>query len=211
METKLTLLGKSDATIAVILDNLESCNMFPEIAIFNNFHFPIEHPFDNPRFKWRMIDKIEDYEGAFALGVTNAYTKRKLLDTLEVSKMRWMNIIHKTAVISSVANVANGAMINTFSVVGPYVRMGKFVTVAARSIVSHHVTLEDMVSVNPGCNISGHSYVGEGTVIGVGTTIKDHIKIGKNCIIGAGSVVVRDIPDNVIAYGNPCKPIRDNG
>jgi acetyltransferase-like isoleucine patch superfamily enzyme len=48
-------------------------------------------------------------------------------------------------------------------------------------------------------------------VIGVGTTIKDHIKIGKNCIIGAGSVVVRDIPDNVIAYGNPCKPIRDNG
>lgn len=29
-------------------------------------------------------------------------------------------------------------------------------------------------------------------------------------MIGAGSVVVKDIPDNVIAFGNPCKVIRDN-
>ena len=35
-------------------------------------------------------------------------------------------------------------------------------------------------------------------------------KIGKNSIIGAGSVVTKDIPDNVIAYGNPCKIIRKN-
>jgi len=35
-------------------------------------------------------------------------------------------------------------------------------------------------------------------------------KIGANCIIGAGSVVTKDIPDNKIAYGIPCKIIRDN-
>ena len=31
---------------------------------------------------------------------------------------------------------------------------------------------------------------------------------GDNCIIGAGSVVVKDIPDGVTAYGNPCKVVR---
>lgn len=31
------------------------------------------------------------------------------------------------------------------------------------------------------------------------------LNIGKNCMIGAGSVVVKDIPDNVTAYGNPCR------
>jgi maltose O-acetyltransferase len=31
-----------------------------------------------------------------------------------------------------------------------------------------------------------------------------------NTIIGAGSVVTKDIPDNVVAYGSPCKVIRDN-
>lgn len=34
------------------------------------------------------------------------------------------------------------------------------------------------------------------------------VNIGNNVVIGAGSVVTKDIPDNYLAYGNPCKPIR---
>ena len=34
-------------------------------------------------------------------------------------------------------------------------------------------------------------------------------KIGSNVVIGAGSVVVHDIPDNCVAFGNPCKPYRE--
>ena len=37
------------------------------------------------------------------------------------------------------------------------------------------------------------------------------IKVGKNSLIGAGSVVVKDIPDGVVACGNPCKKIKNNG
>jgi acetyltransferase-like isoleucine patch superfamily enzyme len=36
------------------------------------------------------------------------------------------------------------------------------------------------------------------------------VTIGKHTLIGAGSVVTKDIPDGVIAYGNPCKVIRKN-
>ncbi len=34
-----------------------------------------------------------------------------------------------------------------------------------------------------------------------------NVRIGNNCIIGAGSVVTKDIPDNSVAVGNPCKVI----
>ena len=34
------------------------------------------------------------------------------------------------------------------------------------------------------------------------------VKIGSNVVIGAGSIVVKDIPDNSVAVGNPCKVIR---
>ena len=34
------------------------------------------------------------------------------------------------------------------------------------------------------------------------------VTIGNNVVIGGGSVVVKDIPDNVVAMGNPCKLIR---
>nr|AAP32719.1 EpsE [Lactococcus cremoris] len=40
------------------------------------------------------------------------------------------------------------------------------------------------------------------------TTILKGVHIGKNVIIGAGSLVNRDIPDNSVAAGNPCKVIR---
>lgn len=33
-------------------------------------------------------------------------------------------------------------------------------------------------------------------------------KIGNGCVIGAGSVVTGNIPDNYLAYGNPCRPVR---
>lgn len=36
------------------------------------------------------------------------------------------------------------------------------------------------------------------------------VTIGDNVVIGAGSVVTKDIPSNVIAYGNPCRVIREN-
>jgi acetyltransferase-like isoleucine patch superfamily enzyme len=70
--------------------------------------------------------------------------------------------------------------------------------------------LEDFVTINPGSMICGGCKIGRGTLIGANSVIRDGITIGKNSIIGAGSVVVKDIPNNVIAYGNPCKPMKDN-
>ena len=37
------------------------------------------------------------------------------------------------------------------------------------------------------------------------------VTIGKNSVIGAGSVVVKDIPENVVAVGNPCRVLREIG
>lgn len=52
--------------------------------------------------------------------------------------------------------------------------------------------------------------IGNNVWIGGGVIILPGVKIGHNVAIGAGSVVTRDIPDNVIAYGNPCRVIREN-
>ncbi|WP_304333038.1 sugar O-acetyltransferase [Brachyspira innocens] len=51
--------------------------------------------------------------------------------------------------------------------------------------------------------------VGDNVWIGANTVVVGGIKIGNGAVIGAGSVVVKDIPDNVLAFGNPCKVIRE--
>ncbi len=54
-------------------------------------------------------------------------------------------------------------------------------------------------------------YIGENVWIGAGVVIVPGVHIGKNSVIGAGSVVTRDIPDNVVAVGNPCRVLRAVG
>ncbi|MES2772667.1 MAG: sugar O-acetyltransferase [Bacteroidota bacterium] len=52
-------------------------------------------------------------------------------------------------------------------------------------------------------------WIGEDVWIGGGAIICPGVKIGNRSIIGAGSVVTKDIPDDVIAAGNPCRVIKD--
>lgn len=54
-------------------------------------------------------------------------------------------------------------------------------------------------------------HIGENVWIGAGAAILAGVTIGRNTVIGAHSVVTRDIPDNVLAVGNPCRVIREIG
>ncbi|WP_437187032.1 sugar O-acetyltransferase [Planctomicrobium sp. SH668] len=52
-------------------------------------------------------------------------------------------------------------------------------------------------------------FIGSDVWVGGGAIICPGVRIGSNTIIGAGSVVTRDIPDGVVAVGNPCRVLRD--
>ena len=50
--------------------------------------------------------------------------------------------------------------------------------------------------------------IGNNVWIGANVVINPGVKIGDNSVIGSGSVVTKDIPDNVVAVGNPCRVLR---
>ena len=52
-------------------------------------------------------------------------------------------------------------------------------------------------------------HIGENSWIGAGVIVVPGVTIGKNVVIGAGSIVTKDIPDNVVAVGNPCRVLRE--
>jgi len=56
--------------------------------------------------------------------------------------------------------------------------------------------------------MGGRATIGKAAFISAGVTINPRITIGANSIIGSGSVVVRNIPEKVLAYGIPAKVIR---
>ena len=70
--------------------------------------------------------------------------------------------------------------------------------------------------INPGLRARALQYnkdirIGNNVWIGAGTVIVPGVTIGDNSVIGAGSVVTKDIPENVVAVGNPCRVLREIG
>lgn len=67
--------------------------------------------------------------------------------------------------------------------------------------------------VHPDSRNSGYEYgisitIGNNVWLGGNVVVNPGVHIGNNVVIGAGSVVTKDIPDNSIAVGNPCRVLR---
>ncbi len=96
------------------------------------------------------------------------------------------------------------------------------VYVACNTIIAENVILEPFVSIgedttidshsviSPFCFIGGKCSIGRQTYIGPSVPVRDRTIIGSYSIIGMGSVVLRDIPDEVIAIGNPARAMKKN-
>ncbi len=54
-------------------------------------------------------------------------------------------------------------------------------------------------------------HIGNNCWIGTGALIMPGVTIGDNVVVGAGSVVTKDLPSNVLAFGNPCRVQREIG
>ena len=68
--------------------------------------------------------------------------------------------------------------------------------------------------IHPDSRNSGYEYgigitIGDNVWLGGNVVVNPGVHIGNNVVIGAGSVVTKDIPDNMVAVGNPCKVIRE--
>jgi UDP-2-acetamido-3-amino-2,3-dideoxy-glucuronate N-acetyltransferase len=124
-----------------------------------------------------------------------------------------------------------GCSIGDYSMIGPFVeiqanvRIGKRCRIQSHSFICEGVVLEDDVFIGHGVMFTNDRFpkaslddgspvtredwtmeftrVGHGSAIGTSCTILPGRNIGSNSLIGAGTLVSRDIPDSVIAFGNP--------
>lgn len=90
------------------------------------------------------------------------------------------------------------------------VTIGEDVLVGANAFITDF----DWHNIDPGrrmenCDSYSPVTIKNNVWIGMNALILKGVTIGENSVIGANSVVVRDIPANVIAAGNPCKVVKE--
>lgn len=87
--------------------------------------------------------------------------------------------------------------------IGDHTMIAPNVTIATAG----HPILPELREKGLQYNVDVH--IGKNVWIGAGVVIVPGVTIGDNSVIGAGAVVTRDIPANVVAYGNPCTVVRE--
>lgn len=205
---EITILGYTSSHFYMILDILYSLKIISKINLFDNqkrLDKLSEKIFQNIFLVEQLTNKTN-----LVLGFAKPNGKYNFIKEFELKKDNFITLIHPKSCISFFSEINKGVRIEPLVTIANRTIIEDFVNINRNVSVGHDCKIGKYSTINPSVSISGNVTIGERTEIGIGTTIINGIKVGNNSFIGAGSVVTKDIPDNVIAYGNPCKLIRDN-
>ena len=117
-------------------------------------------------------------------------------------------LVHPGVHISKTTILDDGVIIGANTIVSCDVHIGCNTFIQNSVSIGHDTIIGQHSVVSAFDAIAGACAIGDRTYIGMSVPVKEKISIGSDTIVGMGSVVVRDIPDNVIAMGNPARPMK---
>ena len=152
------------------------------------------------------IPVLHEWTGQSPLVVSigNNVSRRQIVNRLG-SDCEYATVIHPSATISTNATIGDGTVVMQGCTIQSEAQIGKHCILNTNSSIDHECVLNDFVHVSPQATLCGNVHVGMGAWIGAAAVVIPGVKIGRWSVIGAGSVVVSDIPDGAVAYGNPCR------
>jgi sugar O-acyltransferase (sialic acid O-acetyltransferase NeuD family) len=130
--------------------------------------------------------------------------------SLSSTQFELASIIDRTALIRGRVRIEKGVVVSALSIISDGSTLAPNVFINSSTVIGHDVIIGENSSISSQVNIGGKCKIGENVFIGSGAKIRDGITIGNNSVISAGSVVLKDIESNVVALGNPAKPIALN-
>ena len=137
------------------------------------------------------------------VAIGNNEIRQQKIKLLQQNNFNLITLIHPTAVISKYAAIAQGTVVFAGVVINAFAKVGAGCIINTGAVVEHDCIIDDFAHICPNVALAGGVIVGSKSWVGIGSQVKQLVSIGNNCLIGAGSTVIKNIPDNVTAFGSP--------
>lgn len=211
MAKRILLIGGGGHCRSV-LDAIRAAGIYEDLGIVDKHMEPGDSCMGAP-----VIGKDEDLPELFREGwrdacitvgsVGDTTIRRHIYTMLCTLGFSLPVVVDPTAVLASDSELHPGVFVGKRAIVNAGSKIEDCAIINTGAIIEHECMVGAFSHISPGAVLCGQTTVGKYTHIGAGTVIRQQIKIGSNTCIGMGSTVVKDIPDNVIAYGTPCRVI----
>ena len=154
------------------------------------------------------INKFSNLE--IAIGVGNPATRAILFKKVVDAGISVATIIHPGVYIDETTQIGEGTIICEGVTITCDVKIGKGSYVQPHAVIGHDITIGDFSMIGANAEIGGADVIGDRFYLGFNAGTKESLTIGNDVICSAGAVVFRDLPDEVIAVGNPARIMKKN-
>jgi len=157
-----------------------------------------------------FIDNFKPADSQIIIALGEPAVREVLYKKIIASSYQLATLIHPNVVIPKDTKIGKGVVVNLGNYISCNVIIEDNTFLQQYVVIGHDSILQKHTVVSAFVAIAGHCSVGKSTYIGMHVPVREGISIGDNVIVGMGSCVVRDIPNDVVALGNPARGMSKN-
>lgn len=161
---------------------------------------------------YRYEDALSKFGGCLeiVLGIGEPSIRETLFSKIKKAGVPTPTLIHPDVYIPSSTTIGSGVVIQYGCFISCDVCIKDYVYIQPQCNIGHDDYLDEGCMISGFSNLGGIVHIGKWTYVGLSAAIKQLINIGSYSVVGMGAIVQKDIPDGVIAMGNPARVIAKN-
>lgn len=157
-----------------------------------------------------MLSELDPGDLEVVIAVGNPNVREILYNRVKEKGISLATLIHPDVHVEENHFIGEGAIISAGVYLGDSSMIENNVCLMPQTLIGHDSVIGEHSVLAPNSNISGNVKIGSRTFMGFLSGVKQNLMIGDDVICSAGAIVFQNIPDGVVAVGNPARIVRKN-